>query len=122
MQSGGKLGIRVARGLYARWRVLAPAERQRLAALAQSVKDRAFELRGSVDSSGAERKLRHANEELAGAIVDSARSDPEVGADELQRLRDDLARELARLASGEVRASRAGHRDGSPAARGKPGQ
>jgi hypothetical protein len=45
-------------------------------------------------------------ETLAAAIVESAESDPELSSSEVQGLRDELQRELERLASAEVRASR----------------
>lgn len=120
MEGGTRLGIRVARGLYGRWRLLAPGERQRLAELAQSVKDRALNLRGAGDPGAAENELFSANEELAEAMVDSARTDPHVDDAELRRLREDLARELERLASGEVQARRVGGRADPPAASPKP--
>jgi hypothetical protein len=100
------LGVRVARSIYGRWRVLAPGERERLGVLAQTVKDRALNLRGTSDRPAAERELVSANRELADALVDSARSDPEVEAADVERLRDELARELERLASADVTARR----------------
>ena len=100
------LGFRVARSLYSRWRTLAPRERERLSHLAEHAKERALELRGAADRQAAERDLAAANETLAAAIVESAESDPELSATEVQGLRDELRRELERLASGEVRASR----------------
>jgi hypothetical protein len=101
------LGFRVARSLYSRWRILAPRERERLAHLAEHAKERALELRGAADRQAAERELAAANETLAAAIVESAESDPDVSASEVQGLRDELRRELERLASAEVKASRA---------------
>ena len=100
------LGVRVARSLYGRWRTLAPEERRRLEPLAEDAKRRALDLRGAADSASAERDLRAASESLAAAIVESAESDPEVDEVEVSRLRDDLRRELERLASADIRASR----------------
>ena len=102
----GALGIRVARTLYSRWRTLAPADRTRLAPLAEDAKDLALELRGSDDRAGAERDLHAANETLAAALIESAESDPELNEIEVRRLRDDLRRELERLATAVVKASR----------------
>ena len=102
----GALGIRVARTLYSRWRTLAPADRTRLAPLAEDAKERAFELRGADDREGAERDLHAANETLAAALIESAEGDPELSEIEVRDLRDDLRRELERLATAEVRASR----------------
>jgi hypothetical protein len=100
------LGVRVARSLYSRWRIMAPRERERLAHLAEHAKERALELRGAADRQAAERELAAASETLAAAMVHSAESDPELSAAEVQGLREDLRRELERLASAEVRASR----------------
>ena len=100
------LAIRVARSVYARWRVLAPADRERLAPLAEDAKTRALELRGRADREPAERDLNAASETLAAAIVESAEADPEIGEVEVRRLREDLRRELARLATADVQAAR----------------
>ena len=100
------LGIRLARTLYSRWRTLKPADRLRLAPLAEDAKSLALDLRGSRDRTEAERDLRSANESLAAAIVESAEADPELDEIEVRRLRDDLRRELERLATAEVKASR----------------
>ncbi len=81
-------------------------ERARLETLADDVKERALELRGAPDAEGAGRDLNRASERLAAAMVESAESDPQVADSEVVRLRDDLARELDRLATGEVKASR----------------
>jgi hypothetical protein len=99
-------GIRVARSLHARWRTMGPDERQRLAPLAADAKERALELRGVADRDSAERELATANETLAAAIVDSAQANPEVSESDLAELRDDLRRELDRLATAEISASR----------------
>ncbi len=102
------LGVRVARGLYGRWRILPPADRERLAGFAEETKERALALRGSSarQRAGAERELREASETLAAALVESAEADPEIAADEVHELREDLRRELERLAGAEIKASR----------------
>ena len=100
------LGVRVARAIHARWHRLSAAERQRLEPLADDVRRRALDLRGHADPEPAGRGLKEANERLAGAMVQSAEADPEVSEDEVTRLREDLASELERLASGEISASR----------------
>ena len=96
------MGFRVARGLYGRWRRMSAPERARLEGLADDVKERAMELRGTPDREGAGRDLERASERLAEAMVESADADPEVPDTEVERLRGDLARELERLATGEV--------------------
>ena len=95
------IGVRVARSLHSRWRLLPRDHRERIAPLAETARQRALELRGSGDREGAERELRSANETLAAALVESAESDPEIDAEEISRLREELRRELARLASGD---------------------
>ena len=111
---GSGLAVRVARGLYSRWRVLSPPERDRLSGPADAVRQAALDLRGSPDPGEAERDLREAGQALAAGLVDTAEADPEVDEIEVRRLRDELARELDRLASADVRASRAAPRDRSP--------
>jgi hypothetical protein len=100
------LGVQVARSLYGRWRRLPASRRQRLEQLAENVKARALDLRGEPDPRSAGRELRDAGEQLADALVASARADPEVSDIEVRDLRAELARELERLADGEIRASR----------------
>ncbi|MEK6228722.1 MAG: hypothetical protein AABM31_05280 [Actinomycetota bacterium] len=100
------LRVRVARAIHAHWHRLSAAERRRLEPLADDVRQRALDLRGHADSESAGHGLRAANERLAGAMVRSAEADPEVSETEVTRLREDLARELERLASGEIAASR----------------
>ena len=100
------LGVRVARAIHARWHRLSTPERRRLAPLADDVRRRALDLRGHTDPEAAGRGLKAANERLAGAMVRSAEADPEVSQAEVTRLREDLASELERLASGEIAASR----------------
>jgi hypothetical protein len=98
--------IRVARSLYGRWRVLPPGDRERIAPLAEDAKEKALSLRGASDPSRAEAELRGASETLAAALVETAEADPEVGEEEVRRLREDLRRELERLAVAEIKASR----------------
>jgi hypothetical protein len=99
------VGIRLARTLHSRWRSLPSADRERIAPLAENAKRQALDLRGAGDLEQAARELRAANETLAAALVESAEADPELDAIEVKRLREDLRRELERLASGEVKAS-----------------
>lgn len=98
------LGIHVARSLYGRWRRMSLGARQALEPLAEDVKERALDVRGVADPSEAERGLREANERLAGAMVETAAADPEVSEGEVRELRDDLARELQRLADADIKA------------------
>ena len=100
------LGVRVARGLHGRWRRLSAVERERLEPLAEDVRERALDLRGEADPETAGRELRDANVKLADAMVESAQADPEVSESEVVRLREDLSRELERLAGGDIKASR----------------
>lgn len=101
------LGVHVARSLYGRWRRMSGAARQALEPLAEDVKQRALDVRGVVDRGEAEQGLREAGERLAGAMVETAAADPEVSEVEVRELRDELARELDRLANADIRASRA---------------
>lgn len=105
MASDGQTAIRVARALYGRWRTLEPRQRERLDPLAEGVKRRALDLRGH-DGPEARAELAGASEELAVAMVISAESDPDLGEAEVRSLHDELQRELDRLASADVRASR----------------
>ena len=107
--SGALVVIKVAHGLYRRWERLAPGERDRLSGLAEQAKAAALDLRGRTDREAAEAELVKANERLAGAIADAAASDPEVTTTEVEALRNDLRRELDRVA--EAR------REGEPPAR-----
>ena len=109
------LGVRVARGLYGRWRLLPPDDRERIARLAEDTKDKALALRGSAapTRADAEEELRAANETLAAALVETAESDPEIGESEVRELREDLRRELERLAGAEIKASRTSRSTGS---------
>ena len=109
------LGIRVARSMYGRWQLLPEPDRQRIEMLAEDLKQKALELRGTPDRAAAEKDLRAANETLAAALVETAEASSDVGPEEVRELREDLRRELARLAGADIRASRAGG-DRRPAA------
>jgi hypothetical protein len=61
--------IGVARSLYRRWERMGPADRERLDALAQDVRERALELRGRVDRAVAERELAREVESLRLALA-----------------------------------------------------
>jgi hypothetical protein len=104
--AAGAIGVRVARSLYGRWRLLPPADRERIAAFAEDTKEKALSLRGSNDRDRAEADLRASSETLAAALVETAESDPELAADDVQQLREDLRRELERLSTADVKASR----------------
>jgi len=96
----------VARTLHGRWRRMSARERGRLEPLAADVRERALDLRGSSDPEAAGLQLRDANVKLADAMVESAEADPDVTAAEVVQLREDLSRELERLVSAEISASR----------------
>ena len=100
------LGVRVARSLYGRWRVLPDQDRRRLEGLAEDLKHRALELRGASDSERANEGFLAANETLAAALVETATANPAVGEDEVLQLRSDLKRELERLAGADIKALR----------------
>ena len=104
--AGTALGIRVARTLYSRWRLLPEADRRRIESLAEDLKTQALALRGAADLDKAEADLRDANELFAAALVETAEADPEVGAAEVHELREDLRRELERLATADIKAWR----------------
>jgi hypothetical protein len=99
--AGTALGIRVARTLYSRWRLLPEA-------------DRRLALRGATDLDKAEADLRDANEVFAAALVETAEADPELGAAEVHELREDLRRELERLATADIKAWRSGRARAEP--------
>jgi len=106
--AAGAIGVRVARSLYGLWHVLPAADRERIAAFAEDTKEKALSLRGSSDRERAEADLRASSETLAAALVETAEADPEVAEDDVAQLRDDLRRELDRLATADVKASRSG--------------
>jgi hypothetical protein len=108
------LGVRVARSLYGRWRVLPEPDRLRIGPLAEDLKQRALDVRGDADREQAGQDLRAANETFAAALVETAEADPEIGADEVRELRDELRRELERLASADIKASRTRPERASP--------
>jgi hypothetical protein len=100
------IGIRVARSLYARWRFLPDADRRRIEPLAEDLKEQAFALRGAPDRARAEAELFAANEIFAAALMETAEADPELGDIEVHELREDLRRELERLANADIKAWR----------------
>ena len=100
------IGVRVARSLYGRWRLLPEVDRERIAAFAEDTKEKALSLRGSSDRARAEEDLRASSETLAAALVETAESDPELQPDDVHQLREDLRRELERLSTADVKASR----------------
>ncbi|HYP48021.1 MAG TPA: hypothetical protein VEQ61_05235 [Thermoleophilaceae bacterium] len=104
------IGIRVARSLHDRWRVLPGAERERLEPLAREAKRRALELRGTLDRQAASQELRASSETLAAALLESAEKDPGMGAEEVRGLREELRSELERLAGADIKASRMSRR------------
>jgi hypothetical protein len=106
MDPARMLGVRVARAVYGRWRALRPAARERLAPLAENTKRAALDARGASDPESAQSDLRSASQTLAAAIVESAEADPELDDVEVHHLREDLRRELERLSSADIRASR----------------
>jgi len=63
-------------------------------------------MRGAADVDKAEENLRSANEVFAAALVETAEADPELGASEVHELREDLRRELERLADADIKAWR----------------
>ena len=106
--AGAAIGVRVARSLYGRWRLLPAADRERIAAFAEDAKEKALSVRGASDPSQAQADLRDASETLAAALVETAESDPEIDGDEVAELREELRRELERLATADIKASRSG--------------
>ena len=104
--AGTALGIRVARTLYSRWRLLPESDRRRIEPLAEDLKAQAFALRGATDVEQAEADLVSANQIFAAALVETAEADPELGTAEVHELREDLRRELERLASADIKAWR----------------
>jgi uncharacterized membrane protein YebE (DUF533 family) len=106
--AGAAIGVRVARSLYGRWRLLPAADRERIAAFAEDAKEKALSVRGASDPTQAQAELRDASETLAAALVETAESDPEVDTDEVAELREELRRELERLATADIKASRSG--------------
>ncbi len=97
--AGAAIGVRVARTLHGRWRLLPEADRNRIARLAHDTKEKALDVRGADDRERAEADLRAANETLAAALVETAESDPDVAQEDVDLLREELRRELERLAA-----------------------
>ena len=112
--AGAAIGVRVARTLHGRWRLLPEDDRRRIAALAQDTKEKALDLRGAGDRPKAEADLRAANETLAAALVETAESDPDVAEEDVDVLREELRLELERLVSADVKASRIGRDRAKP--------
>ena len=112
--AGAAIGVRVARTLYGRWRLLPDADRERIARFAEDTKEKAFELRGAGDRAKAEADLNAANETLAAALVETAESDPEVAQEDVDELREELRRELERLSTADIKASRSGRERAQP--------
>jgi hypothetical protein len=112
--AGAAIGVRVARSLYGRWHVLPRSDRERIASFAEDTKEKAFSVRGANDPDQAQADLRAASETLAAALVETAESDPEIGADEVSDLREELRRELERLATADIKASRSGRDRAKP--------
>jgi hypothetical protein len=106
--AGAAIGVRVARSLYGRWHVLPRADRDRIASFAEDAKEKALSVRGANDPAQAQADLRAASETLAAALVETAESDPEIGSEDVQELREELRRELERLATADIKASRSG--------------
>jgi hypothetical protein len=100
------LSIAVARSLHGRWQRMPAARRTKIEKIADDVKERALDMRGEPDQAVAGQELQVASEKLADAMVQSAQADPDVSAVQVSDLRADLARELERLAEGDIRASR----------------
>jgi hypothetical protein len=108
------LTVRVTRSLYARWNVLPAEQRARIEPLAERAKQSALDLRGALDRESAGVEARAAGQTLAAALIESAADDPELGHAEVVQLREDLRRELARLAEGDIKASRSTPEPGTP--------
>jgi hypothetical protein len=106
--AAGAIGVRVARSLYGRWRLLPARDRERIAALAEDTKEKALSLRGSSDRDQAEADLRASTETLAAALIETAESDADLAAEDVAQLREDLRQELARLMTADIKASRSG--------------
>jgi hypothetical protein len=104
--AGTAIALRVARSLYGRWRLLPEADRRRIETLAEDLKAQALAMRGAADLEKAEEDLRSANRLFAAALVETAEADPELDAAEVHELREDLRRELERLATADIKAWR----------------
>jgi hypothetical protein len=100
------IGVRVARSLYARWRDLPRADRERIEPMAEGLKQQALTVRGAPDRAQADAELFAANETFAAALVETAEGDPQLDDVEVHELREDLRRELERLANADIKAWR----------------
>ena len=107
------IGVRVARSLYGRWRDLPRADRARIEPLAEDLKQQALALRGAPDRARADADLFAANETFAAALVETAEADPQLDDVEVHELREDLRRELERLANADIKAWRS-RREATP--------
>lgn len=96
------VGFTVARSLHGRWRRLSGPARERLEPLAEDVRERALDVRGSADPAADGHDLGQANRRLADAMIEDAAGDPEVSEIEVRDLRTELARELDRLAESSL--------------------
>jgi hypothetical protein len=112
--AGAAIGVRVARSLYGRWRLLPPPDRERIARFAEDTKEKALDLRGAGDPVRAEADLRASSETLAAALVETAECDPDIASEDVNELREDLRRELERLATADIKASRSGRDRAKP--------
>jgi broad specificity phosphatase PhoE len=107
------IGVRVARSLYAHWRDLPRPDRERIEPLAEDLKEQALAVRGAPDRAQAQANLCAANETFAAALVETAEADPQLDDVEVAELRDDLRRELERLANADIKAWRS-RREAAP--------
>jgi hypothetical protein len=107
------IGVRVARSFYGRWRDLPRADRDRIEPLAEDLKEQALAMRGAPDRAQAEADLCAANETFAAALVETAEADPQLDDVEVHELREDLRRELERLANADIKAWRS-RREAAP--------
>jgi len=112
--AGAAISVRVARSLYGRWRVLPASDRERIAGFAEDAKEKALSVRGANDPTQAQADLRAASETLAAALVETAEADPEIAADDVRELREELQRELERLATADIKAWRSGRDRAGP--------
>jgi hypothetical protein len=108
------IGIRVARSLYARWRTLPDPDRRQIQPLAEDMKAKALDVRGAGDRKRAEADLEAANKTFAAALLETAQADPGIGEDEVRELREELRRELERLASADIKAWRTRRQRATP--------
>ena len=108
------LTVRVTRSLYARWNALPEGQRERIEPVAERAKRSALDLRGAAAPERAGAEARADGASLAEAIIEAAAGDPQLDDAEVLQLREDLARELARLADADIKASRSAPEPGTP--------